>query len=81
VGFVRFGSVGGSCFRGGWGSKGGGCLVVMVAVIVDKSAIALDKSAIASVRRSAAWKKRFRDARQGVQSMDPCGGRWESRVG
>jgi len=46
----------------------------MVAVIADKSAIAVDKSAIASVRRLADWKKQFKDARQGVQSMDPYGG-------
>jgi len=36
VGFVRF-SGGGSCVRGGWESKGGSCLGIMVAVNTDKS--------------------------------------------
>jgi len=50
-------------------------------MITDKSAIAVDRSAISSSRWSAAWKKRFRDARQGVQSVGPYGGQGESRVG
>jgi len=42
----------------------------MVAIIADKSAIAVDKSAIAFSMQSAAWKKNFMDAVQGVQGVD-----------
>jgi len=50
-------------------------------MIADKSAIAVDRSAIASSRWLAAWKKRFSDVCQGVQSVGPYGGQGESKVG